>query len=56
LKDNILLDDSAFTDRITRLAKRYTLVEGYLYQCGANGDLMWCISREEGCELLAEVH
>jgi hypothetical protein len=31
LKDNILPDDSASTDRITRLAKRYTLVEGNLY-------------------------
>jgi hypothetical protein len=31
LKDNILPDDMAFADRITRLAKRYTLVEGDLY-------------------------
>jgi hypothetical protein len=31
LKDNILPDDSASTDRIAHLAKRYTLVEGYLY-------------------------
>jgi hypothetical protein len=28
LKDNILPDDSASADRIPRLAKRYTLVEG----------------------------
>jgi hypothetical protein len=27
LKDNILPDESASTDRIARLAKRYTLVE-----------------------------
>jgi hypothetical protein len=56
LKDNILPDDSASTDRIAHLAKRYTLVEGDLYRCGTNGVLMWCITREEGCELLAEVH
>jgi hypothetical protein len=56
LKDNILLDDSASVDRIARLPKRYTLVEGDLYRCGANGILMWCISWEEGCELLTEVH
>jgi hypothetical protein len=31
-------------------------VEGDLYRCGANGILMRCISREEGCELLIEVH
>jgi hypothetical protein len=56
LKDNILPDDSAFADQIAHLAKRYTLVEGALYRCGTNGILMRCISREECCELLAEVH
>jgi hypothetical protein len=56
LKDNILPDDMTSADRIARLAKRYTLVEGDLYRCGANGVLMRCITREEGCELLAEVH
>jgi hypothetical protein len=38
------------------LAKRYTLVEGDLYRRGANGVLMRCITREDGCELLIEVH
>jgi hypothetical protein len=56
LKDNILPDDSASADRITCLAKRYTLVEGDLYRHGTNGILMWCITWEEGCELLVEVH
>jgi hypothetical protein len=56
LKDNILPDDSAFTDRIARLTKRYMMVEGDLYRRGANGILMQCISREEGYELLVEVH
>jgi hypothetical protein len=56
LKDNILLDDSASADRIARLAKRYTLVEGDLCQHGTNGILMRCFSREEACELLIEVH
>jgi hypothetical protein len=56
LKDNILLDDMASADRIARLAKRYTLVEGDLYWRGANGILMRCITREEGCDLLADVH
>jgi hypothetical protein len=44
LKDNILPDDMASTDQIAHLAKRYTLVEGDLYRCGANGVLMWCIT------------
>jgi hypothetical protein len=56
LKDNILPDNMTSADRITRLAKRYMLVEGDLYRCGANGVLMRCITREEGCELLVEVH
>jgi hypothetical protein len=56
LKDNILPDDSTSTDRIAHLAKRYTLVEGDLYQRGANGILMQCITREEGYELLTELH
>jgi hypothetical protein len=56
LKDNILPDDSASTDWIARLAKRYTLAEVDLYRCGANDILMRCITREEGCVLLIEVH
>jgi hypothetical protein len=56
LKDNILPDDSASADRIVRLTKRYMLVEGDLYQRGANGILIRCITWEEGYELLAEVH
>jgi ribonuclease HI len=56
LKDNILPGDMAFADRIARLAKRYTLVEGDLYQRGVNSVLMQCITREEGCDLLTEVH
>jgi hypothetical protein len=44
LKDNILPDESASTNRIARLAKRYTLMEGDLYRRGANGILMQCIS------------
>jgi hypothetical protein len=56
LKDNILPDDMAFADRIAHLAKRYTLVEGDLYRHGTIGILMRCITREKGCNLLAEVH
>jgi hypothetical protein len=56
LKDINLPDDVASANRIARLAKRYTLVAGDLYWRGANGVLMRCITREEGCELLVEVH
>jgi hypothetical protein len=45
LKDNILPDDMTSADRIARLAKRYTLVEGDLYRRGTNSVLMQCITR-----------
>jgi hypothetical protein len=32
------------------------MVEGDLYQRGANDILLRCITREDGCKLLAEIH
>jgi hypothetical protein len=43
-------------ERIVRLAKRYTVVEGDFYRHGANGILMRCITQEEGRELLTKIH
>jgi hypothetical protein len=56
LKENILPEDHVVAERIMRLAKRYTVVEGDLYRHGANGILMRCITREKGRELLADIH
>jgi hypothetical protein len=56
LKDNILPGEHISAERIVHVAKRYMLVEGDLYQCGANGVLMRCITREDGCKLLIEIH
>jgi hypothetical protein len=56
LKDNYLPEDQASAERIVRMAKRYTVVEGDLYRRGANGVLMRCITQEEGRDLLAEIH
>ena len=56
LKENILPEDHVSAERIVRLAKRYTVVEGDLYRRGANDILMRCITQEEGRELLAEIH
>jgi hypothetical protein len=56
MKDNILPYDTASTDRITYLAKRYTMVEGDLYWRGTNGILMRFTTREDGYSLLVEVH
>jgi ribonuclease HI len=44
LKENILPKDHMSAERIVRLAKRYTVVEGDLYRRGANGILMQCIT------------
>jgi hypothetical protein len=56
LKDNILPDEHVSTERIVHVAKRYTLIEGDLYWHGTNGFLMWCVTWEDGCELLIEIH
>jgi transposase InsO family protein len=56
LKENILPEDHVSIERIVRLAKRYMVVEGDLYRHGANGILKWCITQEEGRELLTEIH
>jgi hypothetical protein len=44
LKENFLPEDHVSAERIVRLAKRYTVVEGDLYRHGANDILMWCIT------------
>jgi hypothetical protein len=44
LKENVVLEDHVSAERIVRLAKRYTVVEGDLYRRGANGILMRCLT------------
>jgi hypothetical protein len=56
LKENFFPEDHVSTERIVRLAKRYTMVEGGLYRRGANDILMQCITQEEGRALLTEIH
>jgi hypothetical protein len=56
LKDNMLPDGHVSTERIVHVATRYTLVDGDLYHCDANSILMWCITWEDGCKLLIEIH
>jgi hypothetical protein len=45
-------DDNTEVECIARKAKMYHLIDGVLYQWGVNGMMMWCISREEGIQLL----
>jgi hypothetical protein len=56
LKDNILRDEHVSVEQILHVAERYTLVEGDVYWHGTNSVLMWCITQEDGYELLAEIH
>ena len=56
MQDGSLPDDEASSERIIRQAKRYTLVEGDLYRCSSNRLMLKCISREEGRNILADIH
>jgi hypothetical protein len=50
------LDDNAEVECITHRSRMYHLIDGVLFHQGANGMMMKCISREEGIELLEDVH
>nr|CAE03836.3 OSJNBb0013J13.13 [Oryza sativa Japonica Group] len=56
LADKTLPEDREGSERVRRISKRYVLVEGTLYRHAANGVLLKCIPREQGVELLADVH
>nr|AAX95687.1 RNase H, putative [Oryza sativa Japonica Group] len=56
LTDKTLPEDREGSERVQRISKRYVLVEGTLYRRAANGILLKCIPREQGVELLADIH
>nr|AAP06851.1 putative polyprotein [Oryza sativa Japonica Group]ABF95101.1 retrotransposon protein, putative, unclassified [Oryza sativa Japonica Group] len=56
LTDKTLPEDREGSERVQRISKRYVLVEGTLYRRAANGVLLKCIPREQGVELLADIH
>jgi hypothetical protein len=37
-------------------AKMYHLIDGVFYRQGANGMMIWCISRGVGIQLLWDIH
>lgn len=49
-------DDDLETNRLSRKAKMYILVEGVLYKRGTQGVLMRCISQNEGLNLLHDIN
>ena len=56
LKEKFLTKDDATTDWIARQSKRYAMVDGDLYRRGTDGVFLRCFTREEGSELLTDVH
>jgi Holliday junction resolvase RusA-like endonuclease len=49
-------DDNVEVERIGRKSRMYHLVDGVMYRQGANGMMKKCISREEGIQLLEDIH
>jgi hypothetical protein len=49
-------DDNTEVERIARKSRMYHLIDGVLYRQGTNGMMMRCISREEGIQLLEDIH
>jgi hypothetical protein len=49
-------DDNAEVERIACKSKMYHLIDGILYRRGANDMMMKCISREDGIQLLQDIH
>jgi hypothetical protein len=49
-------DDDAKVERITHKSRMYHPIDSALYRQGANEMMMKCISREEGIELLEDIH
>jgi hypothetical protein len=49
-------DDNAEVECIIRKSRMYLMIDGVLYRQGANGMMMKCISREEGIQLLEDIH
>jgi hypothetical protein len=41
---------------ITRKSRMYHIIDGVLYKQGTNGMMMKCISKDEGIQLLREIH
>ena len=44
------------TERVARQATAYCIKDGELYHRRPNDISLWCISREQGLELLADIH
>jgi hypothetical protein len=56
LDNQPISDDNAEIEHITCKSRMYHLIDGVLYKQDANGMMMKCISKDEGVQLLREIH
>jgi hypothetical protein len=56
LDNQQISDDNAEIERIAHKFKMYHLIDEVLYNQGANGMMMKCISKDEGIQLLLKIH
>jgi hypothetical protein len=56
LDNQQISDDNAEIERITHKSRMYHLIDGVLYRQGANGMMIKCISKDEGRQLLWDIH
>jgi ribonuclease HI len=56
LQGNCLLDDEAYNKRMEARTRLYVIIEGELYKHGVCSPLLKCLSRDEGIELMKEIH
>jgi ribonuclease HI len=56
LQGNCLLDDEAYNKRMEARTRPYVIIEGELYKHGVCSSLLKCLSRNEGHELMKEIH
>jgi hypothetical protein len=56
LENRPLADDNTEIERIARKSRMYHLIDGVLYRQGVNGMMMRCISKDEGIQLLRDIH
>jgi hypothetical protein len=56
LQGNCLSDDKAYNKRMEARTRPYVIIEGELYKQGVRSQLLKCLSRTEGQELMKEIH
>jgi hypothetical protein len=56
LRGNHPVDDEAYIKRMQARTRPYKIIEGELYKEGVCSPLLKCVSRDEGQELIREIH